>query len=293
MSNFGDIRVQDALDMFSYRRRNDLAVKEFNELTLENDSKFLGVCDRDELDIIEKVTMHVIRDMDKYGVCVVDEFLGKDRGTSVLNEVVGMYEKGNFEDGRLVSGSDTADSKLKTIRGDQISWIDGTENNCKNIGMLINMVDSIIMRANRQADNGVMGNYNIVGRTKAMVACYPGDGSHYVKHVDNPNKDGRCITAIYYLNRDWDVEEDGGLLRIFPDGWKDQVADIQPLFDRILFFWSDRRNPHEVQAAFRTRYAITLWYFDAAEREEACRRYERERKINLQSNGNGLRTIVC
>lgn len=50
--------------------------------------------------------------------------------------------------------------------------------------------------------------------------------------------------------------------------------DIEPVFDRILFFWSDRRNPHEVQPAHRTRYAITLWYLDAVERESAVQRYK-------------------
>lgn len=47
---------------------------------------------------------------------------------------------------------------------------------------------------------------------KAMVACYPGLGSGYKRHVDNPNEDGRCITTLYYLNPGWTEEVSNILL---------------------------------------------------------------------------------
>ncbi|XP_035772758.1 uncharacterized protein LOC118456264 [Anopheles albimanus] len=223
----------------------------------------------------------LIRDMNEYGVCVLDNFLGRERGLEVLNEVTGMYSSGVFRDGQLVSNR--GGKNLRHIRGDKITWIDGQEPGCSSVGYLINRVDAVITCCKRMKNNGKLGSYNIKERTKAMVACYPGSGSHYVKHVDNPNRDGRCITAIYYLNLDWDVRESGGLLRIFPEGCNDRVADIEPLFDRILFFWSDRRNPHEVQPAHRTRYAITLWYLDAEERESARLRYLRDCEARLRA----------
>ncbi|XP_023726166.1 egl nine homolog 1 isoform X1 [Cryptotermes secundus] len=262
---------------------NTNGFRTFPEINLVNDDPlppFLHRQNRDKQ--LEEVCRNVIRDMDAYGVCVVDNFLGQEMGMAVLGEVTSMYKKGVFKDGQLVSNR--AKKNLKTIRGDQITWLDGKEKFCKNIGFLISQVDNIIVRANNMGGNGRMGDYTITGRTKAMVACYPGSGSHYVKHVDNPNRDGRCITVIYYLNKDWNVKEHGGLLRIFPEGWSDRVADIEPLFDRILFFWSDRRNPHEVQPAHQTRYAITLWYFDAVEREEACRRHRQECELVRNSN---------
>ncbi|XP_061452369.1 prolyl hydroxylase EGLN2 isoform X3 [Rhineura floridana] len=107
----------------------------------------------------------------------------------------------------------------------------------------------------------------------AMVACYPGNGMGYVRHVDNPHGDGRCVTCIYYLNRQWDSKIHGGILQIYPEG-RPVVASIEPIFDRLLIFWSDRRNPHEVKPAYATRYAITVWYFDAKERAEAKGRHQ-------------------
>ncbi|CAH0756183.1 unnamed protein product [Diatraea saccharalis] len=226
-----------------------------------------------------EVCQRLVRDMTQYGVCVLDNFLGREKGLLVRNEVLNMYRQGIFSAGQLVSNPKSKDSQ--TVRSDLITWIDGKEPYCYYIKQLITQVDNIVLRANKMAHNGKMGDYFINGRTKAMVACYPGLGSHYVKHVDNPNKDGRCITAIYYLNLDWDVEKCGGLLRVFPEG-TDQVADIAPIFDRMLFFWSDRRNPHEVQPAYSTRYAITLWYFDSQEREIALKKYKEEHAALLQ-----------
>lgn len=34
-------------------------------------------------------------------------------------------------------------------------------------------------------------------RSELMVACYPGDASRFVKHVDNPDGNGRVLTFLY------------------------------------------------------------------------------------------------
>uniref|UniRef100_A0A3B3W2Q6 hypoxia-inducible factor-proline dioxygenase n=1 Tax=Poecilia latipinna TaxID=48699 RepID=A0A3B3W2Q6_9TELE len=197
-----------------------------------------------------------------HGFCYVDGLLGDLAGSAVLDQVVEMHRSGQLQDGRL-AGSIPGVSR-KSIRGDQIAWVSGAERGCEAISFLLNLIDRLIsVCASRLGDKAIRE------RSKAMVACYPGNGAGYVKHVDNPNRDGRLLSTVYGHDG---LNTHGGVLRIFPEG-KSYVADIKPLFDRLLIFWSDRRNPHEVQPSYSTRYAITVWYFDSEERAQAKKRF--------------------
>lgn len=149
---------------------------------------------------LDNICRHLIDHMNRYGICVIDNFLGLIRGDSILREVHQLYENGSFQEGQLVN------NRLSNIRGDRIIWVDGTEDYCSEINKLMQVLDSVVINCNKMSgDCGEFDRHIINQRTKAMIACYPGNGSHYVKHVDNPNRDGRCITSIYYLNKDWDV----------------------------------------------------------------------------------------
>lgn len=208
------------------------------------------------------------------GFCCLDNFLGAALGERVLERVQLMHRAGELQDGRLQAQLRDRDRDghrqgiaKRHLRGDQIRWVSGAEEGCEPIRLLLQLLDRLVLCC-----GGRLGRHYVKERSKAMVACYPGNGTGYVRHVDNPNGDGRCITCIYYLNKNWDAKLHGGILRIFPEG-KSYVADIEPIFDRLLFFWSDRRNPHEVQPSYATRYAMTVWYFDAEERAEAKRKF--------------------
>ncbi|XP_076464401.1 egl nine homolog 1-like [Babylonia areolata] len=210
---------------------------------------------------------YVVECLNRYGICVMDSFLGEMNGQEILNEVKMFKESGLMRQGQVVHSGASTSGK---IRGDIITWVDGREPHCENIRYLVSCMDAVVLKCSSLLDS-----YTINERTKAMVACYPGHASGYVRHVDNPNQDGRCITCIYYLNKNWDVRRDGGMLRIYPEGM-DRVADIEPKFDRVLFFWSDRRNPHEVLPSNKERYAITVWYYEAEERARALKRFKGE-----------------
>ncbi|XP_017489928.1 PREDICTED: egl nine homolog 3-like [Rhagoletis zephyria] len=237
-------------------------------------------------DVFRNLTTYcqiILKDMNQYGFCVIDNFL--QNGEEILEEVKFLYDKGLFRAGQVVNHRTTS-TNTKMIRGDQIIWVEGNETLCNHIGFLIRILDSIITKCNTTYANGEFHKYNISRRTKAMIACYPGNNAKYVRHIDNPNNDGRCITSIYYLNKDYNAQRDGGVLRLFPQMNDGIVANIEPRFNRVIFFFSDKRNPHQVTESSRLRFAITVWYFDDKERERAIERYKEQQQRHQQRSTN-------
>jgi hypoxia-inducible factor (prolyl hydroxylase) len=144
------------------------------------------------METILDLVCQVINDMDQYGVCVVDNLLGEERGAQILKEVYALESSGSFQDGQVVkqqqqqqqlvtlglantythlNGSNgvgvvSGPGHPHPVRGDKIAWVDGREPVCRNISILIALIDAIVMGANKIPNNGKLGNYTIRERTK-------------------------------------------------------------------------------------------------------------------------------
>ncbi len=90
---------------------------------------------------------------------------------------------------------------------------------------------------------------------QTQLGFYPGNGAKYVRHLDAlPGKSSRRITALLYLNRDWQPAH-GGQLRLNVD----PPLEVEPLLNRLVVFSSERIE-HEVLPSFAPRLALTAWY---------------------------------
>lgn len=182
------------------QRRNE---QQWSDLNIENVLRDTSLNKHPEKSPL--LTDYIVDCMNKYGICVLDNFFGEPKADDILNEVMFLRSQGAFSDGQIVSQPVTAGK----IRGDQILWLEKNEKQ-RFITSHIERLDLIVMDCAKK-----IRQYKIGGRTKAMVACYPGNGTGYMRHIDNPNEDGRCLTTIYYLNKNWNVKVNISILEYF------------------------------------------------------------------------------
>mmetsp|Transcript_9853 Transcript_9853/g.25918 ORF Transcript_9853/g.25918 Transcript_9853/m.25918 type:complete len:416 (+) Transcript_9853:184-1431(+) len=217
---------------------------------------------------LESLDADTVRGVMERGYAYQDDFLDENTIDKVFNEM----ELLDF-DGKLV---EVQQQKMTGYRKDRIGWytLEGLDRE-KQPGLqaLFKKMISIPFELNKKCSLYLQAGGNF------QLACYPTD-AYYKKHVDGGYDDinnGRKITAIFYPNQSWSSGH-GGHLKMFkrrpnpfqiakaqkdgqpePEQAEDVVEEeIAPKGGRLVLFRS-RDMPHEVMAAHKKRYAVSLW----------------------------------
>lgn len=113
--------------------------------------------------VFKQICSNFIRDINNFGISVLDNFLGPERGNLVFEEVLKLENSGLFQEGQLVKNNE----KNNRIRGDLTAWLSRSdEERYPNIRKLIKEIDNIVMTAGKIPNNGKLGKYEIKERTK-------------------------------------------------------------------------------------------------------------------------------
>ena len=133
------------------------------------------------------------------------------------------------------------------VRGDHIQWLEaGQADACDQY---LQIVDGLRLALNQ-------GLYLGLEDFEGHFALYP-LGAFYQKHVDRfRDDDRRAVSAVFYLNEDWQAEQGGALRLYLPNG---ETRDVLPQAGSLLLFLS-ADMPHEVLPASRDRLSLTGWF---------------------------------
>eukprot|EP00241_Pyramimonas_parkeae_P001518 CAMPEP_0114229344 /NCGR_PEP_ID=MMETSP0058-20121206/2854_1 /TAXON_ID=36894 /ORGANISM="Pyramimonas parkeae, CCMP726" /LENGTH=477 /DNA_ID=CAMNT_0001340407 /DNA_START=53 /DNA_END=1486 /DNA_ORIENTATION=+ len=222
--------------------------------------------------------------LNQRGWAVVDNFLQSHEIDAAYTEIHRLQDAGQYEPGRIgTQARYDGQMQMTAARGDEVLWMDADRRRtCPGVNLIINAIDQFVT-------NGLKAKADRLsqqeGRTDAMLACYPGGGARYTKHVDNTFKDGRRLSVVCYLNPGWKAEH-GGTLQMHPmatgllsaargqslphhsSGEVEHSVEVLPLAGRVALFYADTVL-HEVTPATAPRHALTMWFYDGPERRAA------------------------
>jgi len=136
------------------------------------------------------------------------------------------------------------------IRSDEIRWL--ARNDCGPLqGEYLDQMSAYRQVLNRELFLGLV-------EFECFCAVYP-PGSFYQRHLDQfRGVEQRTVTAITYLNEDWQ-ESAGGQLRIFLNEETGETLEVLPKAGTFVSFLS-ANYWHEVLPSRRDRLSITGWF---------------------------------
>jgi SM-20-related protein len=132
-----------------------------------------------------------------------------------------------------------------TVRNDAILWIEPGD---AELAPLHAAFEALRGELNRDAWLGLT-------RFELQLAHYPADGARYVRHRDAfEGEPRRRVTAIVYLNPDWQPAHGGQLVL-----HTEPAVEIAPRLGQSVIFLAAKVE-HEVLPTHARRLAATAWY---------------------------------
>ena len=195
-------------------------------------------------------TSRVTDAIDLQGWAVTPQFLDPAEALALSRESRVAWDEGRFRRARVGRGDGLV--IREDIRSDHVMWLRTGESTAAQERYLASLEEL------RFAINGrfFLGLFDFEGH----FAVYP-EGAFYKPHLDRHRNTGdRIVTAIVYLNENWQPR-DGGELKLWTTpGDKDGAYQIiEPrLGTLVTFFAAD--HWHEVLPALKTRMSITGWF---------------------------------
>lgn len=164
----------------------------------------------------------------------------------LVEECRALWHEGGFK--RAGVGRGEGHVEDDRVRGDHIRWLDRA-GATPAIAAYLDALEAYRQRLN---ENFFLGLFDF----ECMAAVYT-PGAFYGRHLDRfRDDDARTVTAILYLNADWQPG-DGGELRFYPgDG---STVDVPPKAGTFVSFLSSDYW-HEVLPAKAERLTLTGWF---------------------------------
>lgn len=181
------------------------------------------------------------------GFSLVNGFLTHEEVAAILQTEEVLTRDSRFKKAGI--GRQQGKQINESIRGDYIHWLEPSTSS-PAISLYLDRLRQLIDYLNQSL-------FLSLKDVEVHLTSYP-SGTFYKRHLDQfKSDDHRKLSALCYLNEDWQ-EENGGQLRMYlPNGPK----DVLPLAGRLVCFRSDLIE-HEVLPATRERLALTGWMVD-------------------------------
>lgn len=190
----------------------------------------------------------------EHGIAIIDQFLPAPTVDALAEEISQLAQLNALK----AAGTGRENVAINAnLRGDHIYWLD-EQSGSPAQQVYFNAMEVLRLELNRQLYLGLFG-------LESHLVLYP-PGMAYQKHIDrfkgeNAGKPLRQISAILYLNSQWQASN-GGHLRLYLQEESLGAApylDILPTGGKAVFFLSDTFY-HEVLPANQDRLSLTGWF---------------------------------